>query len=205
MDKNKENCKSEICIRVANINDVEKLLRIYAPYVEKTAITFEYDVPSVEEFAARVRKVQEKYPYLVAEDGDEILGYAYLSAFHERAAYDWAVETSIYVDETKKRMGLGRMLYDALEMCARAQHILNLNACIAVPSKREDEHLTFDSVRFHDRLGYRMVGEFDRCGYKFAHWYNMVWMEKHIGNHTETPERVCKFSEVEELVVKKLL
>ena len=86
-----------------------------APYVEETAITFEYEVPSVEEFRSRIRRTLEKYPYIVAQRGEDILGYAYTGVFKGRAAYDWAVETTIYLDRTQRRTGLGRRLYQALE------------------------------------------------------------------------------------------
>jgi len=185
----------EVKIREASPEDAEALLNIYAPYVETTAITFEYAVPDAEEFRARIRRVQERYPYLVAEVNGEIAGYAYVSPFHPRAAYDWAVETSIYVDRERKRSGIGGRLYARLEECLRAQGILNLNACIAYP-EQEDEYLTADSVRFHERLGYRMVGKFSSCGYKFHRWYSMVWMEKLIGEHLPQQPPVRNFSEV---------
>ena len=86
-------------IRIASLDDAEELLKIYAPYVEKTAITFEYEVPTLEEFKNRMTRVLERYPYLVAEKEGELLGYAYVSPFKERPAYNWAVETSIYVKE----------------------------------------------------------------------------------------------------------
>ncbi|MFR5070971.1 MAG: N-acetyltransferase family protein [Bianqueaceae bacterium] len=127
--------KSKISIRIATIQDAEALLAIYAPYVENTAITFEYTVPSVEEFARRIHRVMTRYPYLIAEAEGEILGYAYASAFHSRAAYDWAVEVW-YVNRHKRRMGIGGTLYKALEMSLSAQNILNLNACIAYPRKK---------------------------------------------------------------------
>ena len=187
--------KSKISIRIATIQDAEALLAIYAPYVENTAITFEYTVPSVEEFARRIHRVMTRYPYLIAEAEGEILGYASASAFHSRAAYDWAVEVSIYVNRHKRRMGIGGTLYKALEMSLSAQNILNLNACIAYPEE-EDEYLTKDSVAFHQHLGYQMVGEFHQCGYKFNRWYNMVWMEKHIGAHVENQSKVKTFDEV---------
>ena len=167
-------------IRAAVPGDGEALLRIYAPYVEKTAVTFEYDVPTVREFVGRVEKTLKRYPYLVAEEDGEVLGYAYAGPFHERPAYDWAVETTVYVAEKAKRRGLGRRLYGALEQALVAQNILNLNACIAYPAG-EDPYLTRDSAEFHRRLGYRLVGRFSQCGYKFDRWYDMVWMEKHIG------------------------
>ena len=173
---------TSITIRMANPADAQALLNIYAPYVINTAITFEYDVPSVEEFASRIAHSLEKYPYLIAEEGGNILGYAYASPFHDRPAYDWAVETSIYVDQNIKHRGIGRKLHDALESTLREQGILNMNACIAYPPE-EDEHLDKNSVEFHAHMGYRLVGEFYKCGYKFNRWYNMVWMEKLIGEH----------------------
>ena len=173
---------TSITIRMANPADAQALLNIYAPYVINTAITFEYDVPSLEEFASRIAHTLEKYPYLIAEEGGNILGYAYASPFHDRPAYDWAVETSIYVDQNIKHRGIGRKLHDALESTLREQGILNMNACIAYPPE-EDEHLDKNSVEFHAHMGYRLVGEFYKCGYKFNRWYNMVWMEKMIGEH----------------------
>ena len=176
------NTNTFITIRTATLSDAQALLNIYSPYVEHTANTFEYDVPSVEEFASRIKNTLQKYPYLVAEKNGRLLGYAYASPFHERPAYDWAVETSIYVDQNIKHQGIGRRLHDALEDALRSQGILNMNACIAYPPE-EDEYLDKNSVEFHTHMGYRLVGEFYKCGYKFHRWYNMVWMEKLIGNH----------------------
>ena len=178
---------NKIIIRTASAADAPALLKIYRPYVENTAITFEYDVPSTEEFASRIQHTLRKYPYLVAEEKVTLLGYAYAGPFHERPAYDWAVETSIYVDQSLKHRGIGRRLHDALETALREQGILNMNACIAYPPK-EDEHLDKNSVEFHTHMGYRLVGEFHKCGYKFNHWYNMVWMEKLIGEHLTVQE-----------------
>ena len=186
---------TEITIRAASESDAPELLAIYAPYIENTAITFEYDIPSVEEFTGRIRHTLEKYPYLVAEKNSQILGYAYAGPFHERAAYDWAVETSIYVDRAKKHMGIGRLLHDALEQTLKAQGILNMNACIAY-TPVPDEHLDNNSVAFHTHMGYRLVGEFYQCGYKFHTWYNMVWMEKQIGEHLKNQPAPVSFKEI---------
>ena len=105
-------------IRIATAEDAEALLAIYAPYVRDTAITFEYRVPSLEEFRRRIEATLEKYPYLALEDGGEILGYAYAAPFKERAAYDWAVETTIYLRPDARGKGCGRTLYEALELAA---------------------------------------------------------------------------------------
>ncbi len=186
----------EIYIRIAVPEDAEQLLEIYAPYVEKTAITFEYEVPDIKEFRERIQKTLEKYPYLVVQSGKEILGYAYTGVFREREAYDWAAEVSIYIKENKRKEGLGRKLYSALEGISQKQNLLNLNACIAYP-EREDSYLTCDSVQFHAHSGYRMVGQFHQCGYKFGTWYHMVWMEKIIGAHTAYPNPIIRFSELD--------
>jgi len=184
-----------LTIREATEADAREILEIYAPYVIKTAITFEYEVPGLEEFRARIRRVKEKYPYLVAEQDGVMAGYAYVEAFKGRAAYDWAVETSIYVPMDGRRRGVGRRLYQALEDCMVRQGILNLNACIGYP-REEDAYLTRDSVRFHEKLGYRMVGEFHQCGYKFGRWYDMVWMEKIIGEHRDNQPAVRWWPEI---------
>ena len=182
-------------IRIASVRDAAALLAIYKPYVENTAVTFEYEVPSLADFSARIQYALERYPYLVAEARGELLGYAYAGPFKSRAAYDWAVETSIYIRQDRKRMGAGSRLYAALETALAAQGILNLNACIAYPEV-PDEHLTRDSVAFHERLGYVHAGRFRRCGYKFYRWYDMVWMEKHIGVHERLQPPVRPFPDI---------
>lgn len=187
--------RRDIKIRVASAQDAQALLDIYTPYVESTAVTFEYEVPSLKEFTERICRIQRKYPYLVAEVDGEILGYAYADAFHERPACGWAVETSIYVSREKKRMGIGSKLYQMLEKLLAEQNILNLNAAIAYPEE-EDEYLTKDSVKFHQHLGYCVVGEFHQCGYKFRRWYHLVWMEKHIGIHQKYQPPVKTFDEI---------
>ena len=186
---------SDVTIRIASPSDAPELLAIYAPYITKTAISFEYDVPSVEEFADRIRTTLEKYPYLAAESDGHIVGYCYVSILHGRQAYDWSVETSIYVDQNCKRMGIGKKLHDALEQALSAMGILNLNACIAFPIG-EDPYLTEDSVHFHEHLGYTHTAHFHKCGYKFNRWYDIVWMEKTIGKHLECQPAVKNFSEI---------
>lgn len=173
---------SEYFIRMATVEDASALLEIYAPYVKDTAITFEYSVPSEEEFRRRIECVLSKYPYLVAEKEGEIVGYAYASPFHIRAAYEWAVETSIYIKKDKKNQGIGKKLYEELERLLKLQNILNLYACIAYP-ETEDEYLTKNSVHFHQHLGYRMVGEIDekkiylcRCMYDAGS--SIMWLQK---------------------------
>ena len=163
--------------------DAARLLEIYAHYVKKTAISFEDEIPSVDEFAERIRKISTKYPYIKAVDNKgEFLGYAYAGSFKTRSAYNWSVETTIYVKYNCRHLGVGRTLYEVLEKSLREMGVLNLNACIAYTSN-PDEYLTNDSMFFHQKLGYELVGTFHKCGYKFNKWYDMIWMEKSIGNH----------------------
>ncbi len=181
-----------LTIRTASPDDAESLLEIYAPYVTDSAITFEYTVPTVSDFRERIYHILSRYPYLVAEEDSRPVGYAYASAFHSRAAYDWCCETSIYISEDHHGEGIGRKLYNALESSLSVMGIRNCYACIASP-EIEDAYLTRNSIFFHAHLGYRLIGEFRQCGYKFGRWYNMVWMEKMIGDHPESPEPVLSF------------
>lgn len=185
----------DISIRFAKPEDAKELLKIYAYYVTDTAISFETEVPSEEEFKLRIEEVLKSYPYIVACKDDEILGYAYLHSFVGRKAYELSAETTIYLNPDKKKMGIGKKLYSVLEDIAKAQNITNLYSCIGYVDK-EDEYLNNNSVQFHEHIGFRMVGKFENCGHKFGRWYHMVWMEKIIGEHGEIRE-FLKFEEVD--------
>lgn len=141
--------------RVARPEDAEALRTIYAPYVEETAITFEYEVPSVEAFRARIAHTLATYPYIVAIEENNIIGYAYVGRLHERAAYDWSVETSIYVDRCARKHGLGRQLYERLEAILRAMNIISVNACIAYPGTMNP---AVDAATAADRLQDAHIG-----------------------------------------------
>ncbi len=175
-----------LLIRSAAPEDAPALAAIYAPYVAQTAITFEYDIPTAAEFARRIARTLEHYPYLVAGQNGRTVGFAYAGAFGSRAAYDWSVEMSVYLSMDCRGGGMGTQLYQALERKLVERGFRSAEACIAYTDP-EDEYLTQGSVRFHEKLGYRMVGRFDRCAYKFGRWYDMVWMEKHLAPHENGP------------------
>lgn len=166
-------------IRKAEVSDAKELLAIYAPYVQETAITYEYTIPTLDDFSNRIKTTLQKYPYLVAVDHGKIVGYAYAGTFKGRRAYDCSVETSIYIDRNLHRQGTGRLLYNALEKELKAIGITNMYACIAY-APVEDEYLTNDSVLFHEKMGFVLCGTFHRCAIKFDRTYDMVWMEKFI-------------------------
>jgi len=186
----------EIDIRDVCEEDAKELLRIYAPYVKETAISFEYEVPSEEEFKNRIRTITKRYPYLVAECDGKLLGYCYASEFKNRRAYDFSVETTIYVNKENRKKGVGKLLYQKLEEVLKRQGILNMNACIAFATRESDEYLTNDSQNFHEHMGFEMVGQFHKSGYKFDKWYDMIWMEKLIGNHEKGKPKFIIYKEL---------
>lgn len=159
--------------------DAEALARIYAPYVERTAISFELVAPTAEEFRQRIERISEKYPYLVAVEGERIVGYAYASAFHPRAALSHCAEVSIYLALDQQGRGIGTVLYDELERLLRAQGIKNMYASIAW-TDTPDEYLSHGSAAFHQARGFSKVAHFHRCGYKFGRYYDLIWMERYV-------------------------
>lgn len=192
-------------LRTVTPDDAEALLRIYAPYVEETAISFEYAVPTAAEFRRRIESIRQKYPYLAAEDeAGRLLGYAYTHDFIAREAYGHCAETTIYIGRDLRRSGLGKALYGALEDISRAQNLFNLYACIGEPIV-PGEYLTDNSIRFHEHLGFRRIGVFERCGYKFGRWYNMVWAEKLLAAHPVQPKAVVPFSALDSAAVHGIL
>jgi len=159
-------------IRNVTLNDVQELLDIYSYYVLNTTITFEYETPSMDEFTQRIQKITQKYPYLVATLDDEIVGYAYATSYKERAAYDWSVETTVYVKNDKHGLGIGKELYLHLEQALKEKNIVNMLACITYPNPK--------SIDFHTKFGFEKVGHFPKVGYKFNEWRDIVWMQKVI-------------------------
>lgn len=182
-------------LRFATPDDAEALIAIYAPYVQKTAITYEYEVPSPAEFLRRMETYSAKYPYLVAELEGVPVGYAYACPLGSRPAFDWAVETAIYVREDCKGLGIGRALYEKLEDILQLQGIRTMTAAVASVG-HEDPYLTDASIRFHLRMGFTPVGTFHHAGCKFGRWYDLTWLEKAIGEYEENPPRVKAIGEI---------
>ncbi|WP_303691545.1 GNAT family N-acetyltransferase [Megamonas hypermegale] len=165
----------KIRFRLAHADDAEKLLDVYAPYVENTNISFEYEVPTEEEFRQRIEKISAKFPYIVALVNGEIVGYAYASTFRTKAAYDRSLETTIYIKKNFHRHGIGRKLYKILEDLLKLQNITNLYVSITYPNLK--------SMKFHEKLGYVKIAHFNRCGYKRGAWLDMIFLEKIINKH----------------------
>ena len=181
-------------IRIATVRDAEAIQKIYAPYVLNTSISFEYDAPDTAEMARRIGNTLREYPYLVAVEEGKVIGYAYAGAYKSRRAYMHAAEPSIYVEASRRGKGIGRLLYEELERRLVRQNVFILYACVTTTDREHDAHSTDASIRFHEAVGYKIVGRYDRCGYKFDKWYSVVWMEKVIAERPEKPEAFVPFS-----------
>ena len=168
-----------LTIREVRVEDAERLVEIYAHYVLNTAVSFEYEVPSVEEFTNRIQKISAKYPYLVCMDQDKVIGYAYAGAYSVREAYSWTATTSIYIDKEYRRKGAGKMLYAVLEERLRERGIVNLLAGVAY-AEEEDEYLSHDSLHFHQKMGYIQVARMMTIGKKYDRWYDLLWLQKKL-------------------------
>lgn len=186
--------KEDIIIRTAYPEDAERLSEIYKYYVENTAVSFECEAPSAEEFLARMNKIRRFYPYFAAEKDGRITGYAYAHAYNERAAYIRCAELTIYLDRDFRGQGLGRKLYEALENALGSMGILDLYALVAYPPQ-EDEYLSENSFRFHESLGFTKAGHLRSAGFKFGRWYDMTIMGKQIGEHVPDASEVLPYPE----------
>lgn len=170
---------NDFIIREAQAEDAERLVQIYSHYVLNTAVSFEYNVPSVREFTKRMENVKEKYPYLVCVENGTIVGYAYAGAYSSREAYAWTAVTSIYVDKGQRRRGIGTLLYGELESRLKEMGIVNLLAGVAY-SDIEDEYLSHGSYDFHRRAGFSVVAHMKSIGRKFDRWYDLIWLQKKL-------------------------
>ena len=166
-------------IRIAVEADVPAILSIYASYVTETTITFEYDVPTQEEFFRRFREITAEFPWLVWEEGGTILGYAYACRPFARTAYRWCAEASVYLHPDARRRGIGTALYEALEDRLRRQGFQVVYALVTSANAA--------SLAFHRHLGYTPCAQFSRCGFKHGTWYSVTWLEKQLAQ-TAQPE-----------------
>ena len=159
-------------IRFAKVEDLSQILAIYAPYVEETAVSFEYTVPTMEVFKNRFLTITAQYPWLVWEEKGEILGYAYGSAPFERAAFSWCAESSIYLRRDQRGKGIGKQLQLALEALLKMQGYGLLYALVTTDNPA--------SIAFHEKLGFSHLATFPGCGWKLGAWHGIVWLEKKL-------------------------
>ena len=167
-------------IRDARRSDVPAMLAIYAPFVEHTAVSFEYDVPTAAEFARRLEEHQAAFPWLVCEENGRVMGYAYAGRAFERAAYGWNAEISCYLAPELRGRGVGRRLYARIEEILTRLGYYKLFAVVTSANA--------PSVAFHRALGFRDAACFRNVGYKQGGWYDVLWLEKTL---CDRPEPQC--------------
>lgn len=161
-----------MAIRNAVQADVPAMLKIYDRYVRNTAVTFEYETPTAEEFSLRLREHTAVYPWLVWEENGQVLGYAYAGRPFERAAYAWNAEISCYLEQSVQRKGIGRALYAAIEKILADMGVRRVYAIVTSANA--------DSLAFHQAVGYRAFAVFQNAGFKFGQWYDVTWLEKEL-------------------------
>jgi L-amino acid N-acyltransferase YncA len=161
-----------ISIRPVKISDADFCLSLYSKYVVGSAVSFELEAPSLEEFSNRIDTISKRFPYLVAEENGNVIGYAYASAYRDRAAYQWNVEVSIYVEDQNKKSGVATTLYTQLFNELERIHICKAFAVIALPNDA--------SVGFHHKMGFEKFATYKNVGFKLNQWHDVLWMEKTI-------------------------
>ena len=166
-------------IRLARVGDAAEIAAIYAPSVTSAAISFETEPPTAEMIAERIAHTIPTYPWLVSEDSGAVMGYAYASQHRSRAAYQWSVDVSVYINERWRGRGLGRTLYTQLFALLRAQGYTNIYAGIALPNP--------GSVGLHEAMGMTHVGIYRHVGYKLGAWHDVGWWEGALQSPPEPP------------------
>lgn len=188
---------NEFVMRFAEKSDAEAILKIYAPYVINTSITFEYDIPTIEEVRTKMEKIKENYPYIVCESYKQIIGYAYANNYMEGDAYNWNVELSIYVDKRYNHKGIGKGLYTCILEILAHQNVKNVYARITTPNH--------NSMRLHEFFGFKKLGFYPNCIYKLGRWHNINLMGRNLGNYKEYPKAFIKIKDIKNSITKEIL
>jgi L-amino acid N-acyltransferase YncA len=183
-------------IRLANVSDAESILAIYAPYIVKTSFTFDTDVPDGKSFAQRIISYQQSWPWLVCEIDGAVAGYAYASKHRERTAYQWCVESSVYVHDNFQRRKIANALYDALFAVLKHQGCRNVYAGITLPNDK--------SIAFHKNIGFTWVADYKNIGYKLNQWSTVSWWQLQLNDYSNNPEEPLKFPFVESSLLQNI-
>lgn len=178
-------------IRLATTGDADVIAAIYKPVVEDTPISFETIAPDRDEMASRIAETMTMYPWLVCERDGRVAGYAYASRHRVRAAYQWSVDTSVYIDETDRRSGVGRGLYVSLFGILAAQGYFNAFAGIALPNA--------GSVALHEAMGFEKLGVYRRVGFKLGEWRDVGWWQLTLSKVASSPGDPLDLSAVQRL------
>jgi len=175
-------------LRFAEIADAPALAEIYRYYVLNTNVTFEYDPPSVDEFARRMTEFKACYPYLVSVEDGAVTGYAYAHRYGERAAYQWNAELSVYVRHDLRSRGTGRILYQTLIDLVQRQNVKNVYGIVTSPNE--------PSERLHTAMGFILAGKIHRAGFKLGQWLDVGIWEKAVNPFEVPPRPLINFNEI---------
>ncbi len=175
-------------LRLATPADSKAILEIYAPYILNTSFTFETEVPTVEEFCDRIKTYLINWPWLVCEIDGKIAGYAYATKYRERTAYQWSVESSVYIHDSFQKAGIGKALYTSLFEILKKQGFNNVYAVINLPNEK--------SVSFHESCGFTYFATYEKVGYKAGKWKNVGWWRLILNDFGDEPAVPLKFTEM---------
>jgi L-amino acid N-acyltransferase YncA len=182
-------------IRSIKMSDAPAVRDIYAPFVSDSATSFEVVPPDVSEVERRIMNLRTRFPWLVFESDGKVLGFAYASPHRSRPAYRWSVDVSVYINSDSHHRGIGRALYMALFELLRRQGYFNAYAGIALPNQA--------SVGLHESLGFSQIGIFERTGFKFGQWHDVVWFQLRLledPSPTEDPLHPDKLFEDDHII-----
>ena len=176
-------------IRLVKPADYAAILNIYSPYVTSTAVTFEYDVPSLSDFSERIKNICSHYPCLVCEANGEIIGYCYSGIHRVKTAYQWSTECTIYIAQAYHRKGIAKELYKTLFAILKLQGFVNVYAGVSVPNEQ--------SEKFHIKSGFTEIGLFEKIGYKLGQWHNLKFFQLILNEHSANPLPPVSIGEVQ--------
>lgn len=184
-------------IRLAQKEDVQDILNIYAPYIINSTATFEYEVPSLKDFTSRFERITNEFPWLVCEADGEVVGYAYAERAFERAAYQWNADLAVYIGPKYQRMGIAKRFYECLEKFLVLQGYYNVYTAVT--------GLNDASIRFHHSIGYEKFANFMNSGYKSGEWLDVIWFEKRLGEYQLDPKVPCPFPLLGKKLIQKVM
>lgn len=184
-------------IRLAKPSDASAVLEIYAPYILNTSFTFETEIPSLQNFEHRIDSYQENWPWLVCEVDGIIAGYSYATKHRERAAYQWCVESSVYVRDNYQQKGIASLLYTTLFKILKYQGCRNVYAGITLPNDK--------SVSFHTKFGFTRIADYKNIGYKLGKWNTVSWWELQLNEYLDNPSAPLKLKEVDTSFLDEVL
>ena len=182
--------------RPGSPEDGSQILEIYAQYIN-TPVTFEYTLPSGREFSRRIDDICRFYPYIVCEEENRIVAYAYAHRHMERAAYQWNAELSVYMDRSFRSKGLGKKLYIMLMEILKLQGVKTVYGGVTAPNPR--------SEALHNSLGFSILGTYHNAGYKEGKWHDVLWFEKAIGQYDIPPQPIISIRHIPQMQIHKIM